>query len=254
MRKIALCVAFLLIPVAAFCQEQWKEFKSTHFIVFYHDAAHDFIERVSAESERCYGRITQSLGFLRHDFWLWENRARIYIYDDAGEYQSCTGVPAWSAGAAIPRDKVIHTFQGKEGFFENVLPHEIGHIIFREFVGFDNPAVPGWLDEGAASYQEDSGLVRAVRAGYIRLSGNTLSLARLSAIDPHQLTDRQAVEMFYAQAVGLIDFLIGTFGRDAFVLFCRSLRDTRNLNKALSFAFSIRGMDDLEERWQAHLK
>ena len=36
---------------------------------------------------------------------------------------------------------------------QSLLPHELGHIIFREFIGLESNC-PSWLDEGVAMYQE----------------------------------------------------------------------------------------------------
>jgi hypothetical protein len=252
MKGAAALLLVVCLPGAALCEETWNTVKSTHFVVSYRHAPLEFAERVSSEAERWYATITDDLGFLRHDFWLWDNRAQITIYDSERDYLAESGMPAWSSGATAPKDKVVYAFYGKEGFFEHVLPHEIGHIIFREFVGFDNPAVPLWLDEGAASYHEIGGNIRAVLAREMK---NMPSLDRLSVVDPHAIGDQRAAALFYAEAAGVIDFLLRTYGKESFVLFCRSLRDTRELDRALSYAFSIQGgIAELDRLWRAYYK
>jgi hypothetical protein len=253
MAALVVWLAMTIAPV--FAEDGWNSVKSTHFVISYRGAPADFCEQVAGEAERCYDRITDDLGFLRYDFWLWDNRARIFIFDNAQQYQSsASGLPAWSAGAAIPQEKTIYAFYGKNNFFEHILPHEIGHIIFREFVGFQNRAVPQWLDEGAAEYQERNTMARPYLAAYVGRAGRLIPLTQLSAISPHQLTDRATVELFYAEAVGVIDFLIKRYGKDSFVQFCRSLRDMRDLDRALSYSYSISGVADLDKRWQEYLK
>lgn len=253
MKRLALGVLFLLAALVPASAGDWNEAKSTHFVVYYHNAPADFCQKVLQEAERNYEKITDDLGFLRFDFWLWDNRARIYIYDDAGQYRAESGMPAWSGGAALPRDKVINAYYGIDGFFERVLPHEIGHIIFREFVGFDNPSVPLWLDEGAASYQERSAAALRMLPELVR-SGRVIPLRQLSMMQPHAMTDGGQVRQFYVEAVGIIDYLIRSQGKETFVFFCRSLRDMKEFDKALSYAYSIRGADELEKRWMAELK
>ncbi|MCX5706723.1 MAG: hypothetical protein NTW13_03560 [Candidatus Omnitrophica bacterium] len=57
----------------------------------------------------------------------------------------------------------------------------MSHIIFREFVGFNNPAVPLWLEEGVASYQEKSKYLTArVLIKEAIVKGNFMSLEKLS--------------------------------------------------------------------------
>lgn len=228
--------------------------KGTHFVVHYRAAPEAFAQRVLSEAEQDYEKITDGLGFLRSDFWLWDNRANIFVCDDAQQYQALAGMPAWSAGASLAKEKVVYVFQGKDNLFESVLPHELGHIIFREFVGFDNPAVPLWLDEGAASYQQERVNFRPVLEALIRKRGGLIPLEELGTLKPHEMADREAVEQFYAEAASVIDFLIRSYGKDDFVVFCRSLRDTRDLDRALSYSYSIRGLRELDAKWQAYVQ
>lgn len=233
----------------------WHTHKSTHFIVYYKSAPEDFLEGLVGKSEDYYNNIAEDLGFRRYDFWLWDNRAKIYIYDDAQEYQAVTGQPAWSSGSVAPKDKVIHSFVGQKGFFDTVLPHEMGHIIFREFVGFDNYAVPLWLDEGVASYQE--ALRRSIAGRTIKeavLKGNFINLDKLSQLDPRLMQDSVSVNLFYAEALSIIDYLIKQFSKDRFVLFCQNLRDKRNLEKALALSYGFNNIKELDKSWQEYLR
>ena len=134
-------------------EKKWRQKKSEHFIVYFQDVPNDFIEEIIDEAERHYIKITQNLGFTRYDFWIWDNRAKIYIYDDKDDFINTTNQPQWSGGVVHYQQKIIKTYPQMAGFFDSLLPHELGHIIFREFVGNDT-RIPLWLDEGVASYQE----------------------------------------------------------------------------------------------------
>lgn len=239
----------------AAANDNWHIIKSTHFIVYYKNASNRFIERLIDTAEDCYGKIADDLGFRRQDFWLKDKRAKIYIYDNSEDYQTATSQPAWSSGCAVGREKEIHSFPYASAFFDRVLPHEMGHIIFREFVGVDNSAVPLWLDEGVASYQENAKrsssnilVIKAIKAGSV------IGLEKLNSLNPEQILDRQVVETFYAEAVSVVCYLIKQFGEDNFVYFCRRLRDTRDLNKALNYTYSLKNIRELEQAWQRYLE
>ncbi len=229
----------------------WKEFKSTHFIVYYKNAPEDFIGKTSDKAEGYYNDIADDLGFRRYNFWLWDNRAKIYIYDDAKSFQASTGQPSWSAGCASPNDKIISSYPYAETFFETILPHEIGHIIFREFVGFDNPSIPLWLEEGVASYQENlrSSMARNMLSSAIR-ERKLFNLSQLSQFNPHLSLDSHTVNLFYAESVNLVDFLIKEYGTDNFVSFCQALRDKKNFERALSSVYPFRNLGEFDEAWQ----
>lgn len=256
MKKYALLALIfsLWLSFAIADTDEWSIEKSTHFIVYYKNAPQDFIGELIEKSEYYYNKIADDLGFRRFDFWLWDNRAKIYIHDDANAYQLATNQPSWSSGCAIMKEKVIHTFPYAKGFFQTVLPHEMGHIIFREFVGFDNQAVPNWLDEGVASYQEDQIYSMANRVVIDAASTNQLiSLESLSRMDPHLMNNNSEVLLFYSEAVSIIDYLVKEFGKDNFILFCQNLRDKQDLERAISYVYPFRNIQELGEAWQKYL-
>ena len=255
--KIILLVTILLSGQLAFTQEaeKWNTLKSTHFIIYYKNAPQEFLDKLTKKAEEDYDKIADALGFRRYDFWLWDNRAKIYIYDDANAYQLATGQPIWSAGAAIPKEKIIHAFLNEKGVFDTVLLHEMGHIIFREFVGFDNMSIPLWLDEGVASYQESGR--RQIMEILIKqaIKNNSLmDLEKLSSIDIGILQDASSINLFYAESLSVIDYLIKEFGSDNFVLFCQGLRDKKDLEGAIRYAYPFSDMKELNLAWQKYLK
>jgi hypothetical protein len=256
MKKLIFILGFLFLP---FCVAQaetnnWRTEKSTHFIVYYKNASEDFAKQVADKAEGFYNRIADDLGFRRYDFWLWDKRAKIYIHNDAGDFQNATGQPAWSAGAAIPTSKIIHTYPYAERFFDTILPHEMGHIIFREFVGFYNPAVPLWLDEGVASYQEDfrGAWARDLLRHAITVN-SLMDLNELANVNPHLMQDTHDVNLFYAESVSIIEYLIKEFGKDSFVSFCQVLRDKKNLERAIASTYPIQNLNELNQKWQKYL-
>lgn len=241
--------------LAAQEEVEWITEKSTHFIVYYKSASQDFIKQLIERSEDYYNKIASDLGFRRFDFWLWDNRAKIYVFDNAKDYQSATGKPSWSMGCVRASDKIIQTFPYAQGFFDTTLPHEMGHIIFREFVGFDNYAIPLWLEEGVASYQEKLKYSRVnivVRESIEK--GNFMPLEKLSNFSLQLTISDDLVQLFYFEAFSIVNFLIKEFGKDNFVLFCQNLRDKKNLERAIASSYPFSNIQELNQAWQRYLK
>jgi len=235
--------------------DKWNTAKSTHFILYYKNAPQEFIERLTDKAEEYYNRIADDLGFSRYNFWLWDNRAKIYIYDDARDYQLATGYPRWSGGSAVVENKVIQTHPACEGFFETILPHEMGHIIFREFVGFNNNAIPLWLEEGVASYQEK--LKYSMADALVREAinkNNFMTLEKLTNLNVPSAMDKDTAKIFYAESFSIVDFLIKGFGKDSFVVFCQNLRDKKNLERAIASSYPFSNIQELDLAWQRYLK
>ena len=258
MKRPLLYLALILLftkPLAFADESGWKVSTSTHFQVYYKQAPEEFIKQLIDKSEDYYSDIADDLGFTRFNFWLWDNRAKIYIHDNQEDFQAATGQPKWSAGSAQVDTKTIQTFTYAQGFTETILPHEMGHIIFREFIGFDNPASPLWLDEGVACYQEKSRRITADSICREAIKkGDFLGLVQLSRLNQDSLQNGDLVKLFYAEAFSLVDFLMKEFDKDKFVYFCQNLRDKKNFESAVSSSYPFGNIDEFDSAWQKYLK
>jgi hypothetical protein len=248
-------VCAVLAYASILSAETWREKHSRHFRVFYSvDAA--FAEAVVEWAEHYYTQITHDLGLqhvVKRDWapWLGERRCRIYLHPSPAAYLQATGAPPWSGGMVNYRQRLVHSFIGAPGFLEKTLPHELAHIVFREFVGFDNGIVPRWLDEGVAQYAESGRReesLELMRQGVD--DGVYLSLMQLQQT-PLSHASGEVARLFYAQAVTLVHFFMDQYGSRRFVELCRNLRDGRSLEQALRFATSgsIRSLADFEGAW-----
>lgn len=259
-------------------KEKWQELKSGHFIVYF-TRKEDFARDVLNKSELYYSRIASDLNYPRYsEFWTWDNRVRIYIYPDIDSYLKATGQPQWSHGMADYAKKQIISYAWSSGFLESLLPHEMAHLIFRDFVGFKGE-VPLWLDEGVAQWAETSKRSRAKHMARALLEqGSILSLEDMMKLDVRNLKEKEKVYprsskakdakpgvlfvsaqslvgIYYIQAVSLVGFMIEKYGSDGFSVFCRQLRDGKSLDSALTFAYPvhIRGLKELEEKWLEYI-
>ncbi|MDD5136190.1 MAG: peptidase MA family metallohydrolase [Candidatus Omnitrophica bacterium] len=250
----SLCTIFISLFSVCFtaaATEDWKEVKSEHFIVGYIEDE-NFAEEVSHRAEQYYSKIASDLGYSRYDnFWTWENRARIYIYRTREEYLGATGAKEWSYGFASYGAKTIVSYAHSEKFLNTLLPHELTHLIFRDFVGFKGE-VPVWLDEGVAQWEEEDKRKAAIEAiKELVAKKDIIPLPRLMQMDVGEVSDSEVSFKFYVEAVTIVGFLIKQHGESKFTLFCRQLRDGDTINAALSSVYSdsIRNAGELEKEW-----
>lgn len=234
--------------------EKWQEENSRHFIIYFKKAPKDFIKNVEVEAERNYDEISDNLGYFRSQGWLSDDRAKIYIYDDNDDYLRNKNTYKWSHGVAEPKDKVIRSFPSAYGFFDSTLPHELGHIIFREIIGF-NVRVPLWFEEGVAMYQEKAkrfGSHKTVQDAYH--NHIFMSVLELSHIDLTTGTDVKVVNLFYAESASIVYYMINELGKQRFVSFCDHLKETRDFEKSLDMAYGrFHSLDDLNKAWIKYL-
>ncbi len=284
-------VIFFLFCCAPLFAQQWEEIKAEHFLVFYNKANADFAKEVCRRAEDYYKSIAEDMGYVRYsNFWTWDNRVKIYIYDNHKGYLSATGRQAWSHGVADYGNKQIISYVYGQGFLETLLPHEIAHLVFRDFIGFKSD-IPLWLDEGVAQWQERwkrAQLKQKIKENFQKRL--ILTLPEMMKTDIRQikinenesedgknteeniyirssktteqkagnvmfLSGKRLVNLYYLQAFSLVGFLIERYGADDFVKFCRGLRDGKSLVDSLKYTYptDIRSMEDLERKWMEYL-
>jgi len=273
-----LSIAFIFMFLSVSLAQQWQELKGEHFIAYF-TQDQEFTKKVLDSAEVYYQRIASDLGYPRYnDFWLWDKRVKIYIYPDHASYVKATGQPEWSEGAAEYKAKKIAGFSGSRGFLESILPHEVAHLIFRDFVGFVGE-IPLWLDEGVAQWEEEAkrkDMKAMVKELYAQDS--LLSIEDMMKLDIRSIKDKNSVYIrptrtrkgvmatlllspdklvttYYLQSVSLVGFLIERYGSERFAEFCRQLRDGKTLGEAFSFAYPtyIRSLKDLDDGWREYL-
>jgi hypothetical protein len=239
---------FLLVPLRAQAAPSgWQIQKSQHFIIYYQDAPSGFTDKLIYRAEDYYNSIVDDFGYRRFDFWNWDNRARIYLYKDAESFHQATQRASWTAGVVSIGNREIKSFVGQEDFFSTILPHELTHIIFREFIG-NKVVLPLWIEEGVACSQEKSSL-----GLYMRLARKSISedkyikLEEFSALNSAGAADPS---LFYSEAASLVIFLIRSQGREKFWDFSRSLRDDQDWRKALLRTYNFNSLQELENAWK----
>ena len=278
-------ILFGIILGSVFCsgsavaadQLSWKELKGAHFIVYF-TGEESFARDVLNSGERYYTRIAGELGYARYQgFWTWEKRCKVYIYADHDSFLKSTGGAEWSHGLAEYNTKTIYSYAWHEGFLDSLLPHEIAHLIFRDFIGFKGE-VPLWLDEGVAQWEEEAKrpqMKAMVKEFYEKES--LLTIKDMMKIDIRRLKDDEGVHVraaltkdgspgvvflgndnlintYYLQSVSMVGFLIERFGGESFTAFCRELRDGETLEEALKSAYTtITTTAEFEKRWKEYL-
>ena len=279
--KILICLVMLssFVNIDDVRAGQLEEISSEHFIVYAPSSEENFAKEILNAAEKDYKRIAVDLGYPRYsNFWTWDKRVKIYVYPDKKSFQKVTNQPSWSNGMADYTNKQIISYRWNSDFIESLLPHEIAHLVFRDFVGFTGE-IPLWLDEGVAQWAEEAKreeMKRIVKQFY--LEDNLLLLQDLVNMDIRILkkmdrvyirrsrtTDNkdgvlflstdQLVTTYYLQAFSLIGFLVEIYGSLNFSNFCRELREGKTVEGALKFAYpgKIENIEQLEDRWREYL-
>jgi len=246
----------------AFSQESgWQNIKGKHFIVLYHgDKDKAEAKKISRMAEKYYGSIGRKIGYTRYsNFWTWNDRVKIFLFPDKRSFLDQTGHPEWARGGALDigfsGEKVIVSYAGQSQFLDEVLPHEISHLVLYDFIGFDHK-IPTWFSEGVAQLAEVGKVEKAdlVMRLMVRLN-RYYSIDSLSGINIQYEKNAEYVELFYAESVSIVSFLVKKFGSEAFGRFCRKMSDGSSFEVAMKFVYQnmFSSYSALEEKWIQYL-
>ncbi len=150
-------------------------------------------------------------------------------------------------------------------YFHEIL-HAIMGEVFRDhyFFRYSRPNWPIWFDEGLAEYfgsfEADGAGVRIAarnrtKIAYLinALDTGTLVSLRSLLTAPSERYSGTSMNLYYAQAWGLVDFLVKTKPYDeAFPKFYRAIRTDVDGLTAFKQAFGD-DLDKLDAEWRAHL-
>ena len=270
----AFLVLLLLLPCLCSAAD-WQQIKGDHFIVnFLQDK--DFANDVLSRAEMYYNKIANDLGYQRYaTFWSWNQRVNIFVYPDHESYTKATGQPEWSDGKADYdfKNKQISMYTGSQKFLETILPHEIAHLIFRDFIGFKG-TIPLWIDEGIATSAEEptyADMKKRIKDLYRRsallklddmMTLNFKKVSNQTSVHDILMRDNSPgyliiapdkfVALFYIESASIVSFLREHYGPQRFTQFCSDLRDGKSVDQALQDVYQDEcpNTKELEKKWR----
>jgi len=236
-------------------QGGWRITETENFRIIHRDVA--LAEEVAVISENAR-RQAHDLWFAAEPFPSWKDqKCEIVLYPTAQEFAQQTNQmpqsPAftqcdvrngWVASRRI--ELRVDEPNTKTG----VLPHEIAHAVFAgQFAG---RSPPKWADEGMAVLTEPEEIQNRHLTGLIqaRSGGRGFTCDQLLPMQQYP----QQVQEFYAHSVGVCRMLVERHGgRERLTQFVRTAVETNDYEGALFRVYQIRGLKDLETRFQQYI-
>ena len=252
--KVLLCGVMVSLARPSFAddnQDAWQKMSGQEFIIYYRaDVPEDFVQTTMDTAEDELKRVMDNLGITNSQYWSLEKQVKIYIYRDRDDFVKNGGQAGWSHGVTFAKARTIKVYPDVSGFFDSLLPHELGHIIFRDYVGY-TAEVPLWFEEGVAIYQE-----KAKRLGSNELvkeaieNGQFIPLLQLSGMRLYKNSKSQVVDLFYTESASAVYYLITELGDQEFYMLCNEIKNNTPFQEALHDVYlRFRTMDDLNGAW-----
>ena len=237
-------------------QKEFHQLRSEHFIINYEeDVDRAYVMKVKNIAEKYYRVIARDFNFYRDKFWVWENRAKVFIAGNRDDYLNNFNCSPWSTACVNLHGKTIYTYPDQQKF-ASILVHELTHIIFREYIGESRLSL--WLDEGVATYMEDkygdsnykNGLYllkeKIKEDTYIKFS--QLNKVTIGSLDGES---KDYINLFYLESFSIVNFIMKKYGKYKFSSFLRLLKKGEGIESALSKVFyDFKNLDKLEAKWK----
>lgn len=223
-----------LSQAALFFLEEEARLSSTsqNFLFFY--AEPRAADRLATRAEYFFEKILYDLG--AEDTIRPASRARVFLVKNEENWK------AWRARAgvlhaqafSIPQANEIFILKAEDERMEKAFAHEAAHWALRAYADktyAKGAVIPLWLNEGFANYEgayfPDPGLLKLARK-----AGKLMALSTLLGTVNYP-EDAQQLDIFYAEASSVTEFILTRYGREAF----RSVVD-RVLHSGSAFAAS----------------
>jgi peptidase MA superfamily protein len=133
-----------------------------------------------------------------------------------------------------------------DAWVENVVPHELVHLVFDTAVKNPYHFPPRWLNEGLAVYLSvgyDAGDRNAVERA--ARDGELIPLDGLAGQFP---TEGDRFALAYSESVSAVDYFVAEHGRDSLVRLIRSYSHGRTDDEAFKAAIGL-GVGEFNDAW-----
>lgn len=229
-------------------QFDWQSVGTERITVFSYDQPESFARQVLETSEAALDRLARQVG-VSIEFPI-----KVVVYNSREDMRPALVFRGEvfegqivTLGTVVAEDIVI--LLGSDPQLEVTIFHELTHVVLAQAT--DNPftAMPAWLNEGLASYNEGE-----VRSGYDRALASACRSDRLmsvrsltsSTVGPEQVT------LFYAQSRSLVEFLLEEHGREKMLQLLQAIREGNLIDDALEEVYGFH-QDGLEALWRGWL-
>jgi Peptidase MA superfamily len=227
---------------------EWTPLSGPNVTVYTYDAEPAFQQAILDAAERTVASLAES---YKAEL---EQPIRIWVYADKDHLYGALppNSEPWIAGAAFPALHVIMAVLPPGDYDEagRVVPHEISHQVLHQATqnAFSSP--PQWLDEGLATYWQESGRDRFYSyALELAATGEVPPLRTLNGTFPY---DRDGATASYAFSLTAVMYILDTWGDEGMSKLLATLKEGVTYDDAIEQGLGIT-LDELDRRWREDL-
>jgi hypothetical protein len=226
----------------------WTPLSGPNVTVYTYDADPAFQQAILDAAERTVTSLAESYGAVM------EQPVRVWVYADKDHLYGALAPNSepWIAGAAYPALHVIMAVLPPGDYDEvgRVVPHEVSHQVLHQATknAFNSP--PQWLDEGLATYWQESGRDRFYSyALELAATGEVPPLRTLNGTFPYE---RDGATASYAFSLTAVMYILDTWGDEGMSKLLATFDEGITYEDAVEQGLGIT-FDELDRRWREDL-
>ena len=222
----------------------WRRVESDGLVLLWLDGGEDFAQSMINSGDSALGALEQATGIVLED------RVKAYVYPSSDQMQSATlFAPAWSGGLAFPdhRTALMGVPPWNLDWGQEVLAHELSHVVIGRYTFSCVDSTPTWMDEGLAMYIE--GDMRPYHAELLADAVSTGNIQSVRELGGLFSADPELASLSYAQSLSLVSYLIETHGQQMILQLLDEFRGGASEDSALTTVIGV-NRDGLESQWR----
>ena len=134
------------------------------------------------------------------------------------------------------------------GLHQNLMVHEMTHLLIDEALDSPMARIPAWLNEGLAMYFEPSTRGRDGTVSRAIRDGRQIPLRSMGSV-PGRPRD---VRLFYAQASSVVRYMMDSHGQERMTAVLKAINGGADIEDAVRVGYGI-SLEELERQWTGHL-
>jgi len=174
--------------------------------------------------------------------------AQVVVLYAGRTFFTLVSIPEWVSGVFDGKIRIaVDPFAPSNPALDSVLTHELTHAAVREL---SRDRAPGWLQEGLAQWREGR---RLTRHDLQRLFSGRALIPLADLETRFARADLEAARTSYAEALGLVEFLLAERGEGAIRCVLTDLAGGAAIDSALSAetGWNAAALLDVWARWAA---
>jgi hypothetical protein len=227
---------------------QWIPLEGEHVTVYSYDGDATFQQAVLESAERTVSNLSKSYGVTP------EQPIRVWSYTSKEDLYGALAPNSepWIAGAAYPGLHLIMAIlpTGDTDEMDRVVPHEISHQVLHQATQNPFNSPPQWLDEGLATYWQDSGRDRFYSYALEQAANGVVPpLRTLNGNFPY---DRDGAMAAYAFSLTAVIYILDTWGDEGMSALLATFDEGVTYEDAIQQGLGI-SFDELDRQWREDL-